>query len=165
MALPCAWVTGGRGLLGGRKTMQGNLVITDQRILFIQETDESNTEEMAEDERIGEGADRRECTLRELVRGYDWFSGPGRRFTEVPLDELLGEDRKNWALPLNRIAGVQVFLPEEADPAPEEIILDLNDGSRRTFRAFRASGEAFFQWLIGLLGAGKVRLSTQPLIS
>jgi hypothetical protein len=106
---PCEWITGGRGLLGGRKTMQGNLVITDQRILFIRETDESNTEEMAEDERISEEADQRECTLRELVRGYDWFGGPGRRFREVPLDELLGEDRKNWALPLNRIAGVQVF--------------------------------------------------------
>ena len=162
---PCEWFTGGRGLLGGRKTIQGNLVITDQRILFIRETDESNTEEMAEDERISEEADRRECTLRELVRGHDWFSGPGRRFTEVPLDELLGEDRKNWALPLDRIVGALVVLPEEADPTPEEIMLELDDGSRQTFHAFRASGEAVFQWLIGLLGAGKVRLSTQPPIS
>lgn len=44
-------------------------------------------------------------------------------------------------------------------------MFELDDGSRRTFRAFRASGEAVFQWLIGLLGAGMVQLSTQPPIS
>lgn len=37
--MPCAWQTGEKGLFGGAKSRQGNLIINPQRLIFVCETD------------------------------------------------------------------------------------------------------------------------------
>jgi hypothetical protein len=152
--MPCAWRTGEKGLFGGAKTRQGHLVISDQRFLFIHETDQSNGEELWEDERIRDKAEETGLPVRELVRGYDWFSGPGMRFVKSSPDELLSENPKNWILPLSRVARAQVYLSE--DGGPDHVLLEVSGETPRGFIAFRASGEAALNWLYHALGPERV---------
>lgn len=152
--MPCAWILDKKGLFGGQKTRQGNLLITNRRLVFLHETSQSNDEEVFEDERLDDEARKRGIELRELVRDYDWFGGPGKRFLESPVDELLGENRDNWEVPVGRVREVAMW-PSQED-SPDQLQLRIEGDSPRSFLVFRAAIDAVAGWLRPILGAGAV---------
>ncbi len=158
--IPCKWVTDHTAIFGGWQTRQGNLLITSLRILFLHETDESNTDEMAEDERVEEEVNRLGITLREYVRDYDWLSGPGQRFRSKPLAALLEENSRNWELSLERILGAEFCLEDE--DSPDLVRIDVAGESQpRRVHPYRASGEVLLRWMRSLLGSGRVTTTNQ----
>lgn len=160
--MPCDWITEKKGIFGGFKTRQGNLLITNRRLVFLHETMDSNAEEMAEDERVDREATRRGQTLREFVRNYDWFSGSGSRFVGVPVAALISEDSGNWEIPVDRLMGTRVFLGGDDDA--EEVLMEVEGATPLKFRAFRASAESVAGWMTEVLGRDRVEMANQKLI-
>ncbi len=161
--VPCAWVLEKKGFFGGHKTRQGNLLITNRRLVFLHETSKSNDEEVYEDERLEEEARKRGIELRELVRDYDWFGGPGKRFVDSPVDELLRENRDNWEVTLDQVNRARLWL--SPDDCPEQLEVEDGETSPHRFQIYRAAGEAVEGWLGSLLGPGRFQTSTDELFS
>ena len=161
--MPCAWVLEKKGFFGGHKTRQGNVLITNRRLVFLHETSKSNDEEVYEDERLEEEARQRGIELRELVRDYDWLGGPATRFVDSPVDELLSENRDNWEVALDQVDRARLWL--SSDDCPEQLEVEGGEKSPFRFQLYRAAGQTVEGWLRSLLGPGRFEISTGELFS
>jgi len=160
--MPCEWIRDKKGLFGGLKTRQGNLLITDRRIAFLHDVGDSISEEIGEDEWVESQATQRGLSWREVVRDYDWFSGAGRRFVGVAVDTLIAENGENWQTPLSRLVCAKVFLGSEDET--DQMTIEVERAAPLRFFPFRASGETAAGWMRELLGADRSEITNQKLI-
>lgn len=156
--LPVEWVQEGAGLFGRTKYTQVNLVVTTSRILCLRETDETNSTWLAEQERLDELSRRSGVPLRTLMDSYNWQDPIWAVFYATGPEDLLAEDRHNWALPLSAIVAVAVTLDEELD----QLDLRLGTGEVVRFRLFNQVGVVAARLLAQVLDPRLVQLFGPP---
>ncbi len=152
--LPAEVVEEGKGVFGGARRRQVNLVITTGRLLCLQETEDTNSAWLAESERLEEEAARTGIPWRALIDRYPWNGPLWAEFFRNPPDALLAADSRNWAVPLRAIVEASVTL----DPERDRLDLLMDNGQVLSFGLFNLVGAAAARFLAQALGAARVRM-------
>ena len=157
--LPAETIEAGRGIFGGARRRQVNLVVTNTRLLCLQETEDTNTAWLAETERLEQEAARSGVPWRTLIDHYPWDGPPWAAFYRTPPDTLLAADNRNWAIPVHAIVKASVTL----DPERDQLQLLMDNGQVLSFQLFNLVGTAAARFLTQVLGPTRVRFSPHPL--
>ena len=156
--LPAETLEAGQGLFGGARRRQVNLVVTNARLLCLQETEDTNTAWLAETERLEQEAARGGVPWRTLIDQYPWDGPPWAGFYRTPPDALLAADDRNWAIPVPAIVKASVTL----DPERDQLQLLMDNGQVLSFQLFNLVGAAAARFLTQVLGAPRVQFSLSP---
>lgn len=135
-----------------------NLVITSTRLLCLDETEQTNTTWLAENERLDDDVRRTGVPWRVLIDHYRWDGPQWAEFYQTPPDALLAADRGNWDVPMAAIVEATITLDDELD----RLDLLMDNGQVLRFTLFNLVGVPASRFLTRALGANRVRLGSAP---
>lgn len=154
--LPAEYITERRGAFGGRRRRPVNLVITSTRLLCLDETEQTNTTWLSENERLDDDVRRTGVPWRVLIDHYRWDGPQWAEFYQTPPDALLAADRGNWDVPMAAIVEATITLDDELD----RLDLLMDNGQVLRFTLFNLVGVPASRFLTRALGANRVRLGS-----
>jgi hypothetical protein len=145
-----------KGFLGMKTTFL-NLVVTDQRLLFANQSEAMWDLTDAEEKRLEAAFEQQSQDWRRFVASYDFGTPPWQVYFAMAPDLILAEDRENLAIPISDVEFVQVTLSRDPDLHSSTLMVRTRS-EEHEFELPWGNGEQAHHILAQVLPLGRARL-------